>query len=445
MPSASSPASPALPSAHVAVIGAGVVGLAVAWQLRLNGLKVAVVDPSPGGGASRAAAGMLAPAAEFQHRQEALQPLMRASAAEYPGFVAAVEAAGGRRVGYRAGGTLICAADAADRDTLAGLHRNHLASGEVEQLTLRAARRLEPVLSPRLAGALLAPADHQVDPRVLAAGLLAALAAPDAGAWTRAADAGPARLLRHRAAALLQDGAGSVTGVLLEDGSRLPAAATVLATGTGPAPPLLPAAGIPDTDRPQLQLPPVRPVHGDILRLRTPERAPALLTRTVRGLVQGRPVYLVPRADGTVVLGATMREDGMAGVSSGGVFALLRDAQALVPAVADLELLEVMARARPGTPDDLPLLGPLQTRDGAEVPGLVLAGGFFRHGILLAPLAARLAAGLVTAALTGNAGEARVSSSADAAALASMDPRRFTAPATCPVPRADRPAAERTS
>jgi len=142
---------------------------------------------------------------------------------------------------------------------------------------------------------------------------------------------------------------------------------------------------------------PVRPVYGDILRLQVPAHLQPLLTATVRGIVRGVPVYIVPRGDGTVVIGATQREDGLSAtsnaVSAGGVYQLLRDAQVLVPAVAELELLEATARARPGTPDNAPLLGRVGNPAGGpagEVEGLVIATGFFRHGVLLTPVAARI-------------------------------------------------------
>jgi glycine oxidase len=109
--------------------------------------------------------------------------------------------------------------------------------------------------------------------------------------------------------------------------------------------------------------------------------------------VHGVPVYLVPRSNGTVVIGATQREDGSSAVSAGGVCQLLRDAQALVPAVSELELIEVTARARPGTPDNAPLLGRVSQTGGAtrgdDIPGLIIATGFFRHGVLLTPVAAQ--------------------------------------------------------
>jgi glycine oxidase len=105
-------------------------------------------------------------------------------------------------------------------------------------------------------------------------------------------------------------------------------------------------------------------------------------------LVHGVPVYLVPRTDGTLVIGATQREDGSGVVSAGGVYQLLRDAQALVPAVSELELIETTARARPGTPDNAPFLGRVGCSNG-DIAGLIIATGFFRHGVLLTPVAAQ--------------------------------------------------------
>ena len=423
--------------ADVAVVGAGVIGLATAWELRRRGRSVAVVDPEPGSGASRAAAGMLAPVSEVQYRQEPLYPLMTASAAAYPAFVAALERAAEGTVGHRTTETLVCGVDAADRQALADLRALQGRHGmTVEPLTLRAARTLEPALSPRLSAAFRIPDDHQVDPRRLVAGLLAALVAPklpqaaenseppvpaeNSGPPERpeipelsaARDGGPAHLVHDLATGLRRNAEGAVTGVRLAGGGMVSATWTVLAPGAG----LGDLEGLPeDWD------PPLRPVHGDILRARVPAGAPALLERTVRGLVHGVPVYLVPRTDGTVVIGATSREDDLTGASAGGVFRLLRDAQALVPGVADLELVEVLARARPGTPDDIPYLGRVRDPDGSPVPGLVVSTGYFRHGVLLAPLAARLAAQLV-------AGGAGPDPAADAEHLATTDPHRFDRP-----------------
>ncbi|MGX9900343.1 FAD-dependent oxidoreductase [Arthrobacter sp. SA17] len=160
-------------------------------------------------------------------------------------------------------------------------------------------------------------------------------------------------MLLARATGLRSDG-DRITGVVLANGRAIHAVETVLANGLG--------AGKLDGLPPGLDLP-LRPVYGDIIRLRVPAHLQPLLTSTVRGIVHGVPVYIVPRDDGTVVIGATQREAAVeagaaeAAVSAGGIYQLLRDAQVLLPAVAELELLECTARARPGTPDNAPLLG----------------------------------------------------------------------------------------
>ena len=138
---------------------------------------------------------------------------------------------------------------------------------------------------------------------------------------------------------------------------------------------------------------PVRPVKGQILRLLPSERAP-VLTRTVRGVVQGSSVYVVPRENGTVVVGATVEERGYdTTVTAGAVYELLRDARRVVPGITELELVETRAGLRPGSPDNAPIVG--SAADGG-VDGLVVATGHYRQGILLAPVTAAAVAAIVT-------------------------------------------------
>lgn len=381
----------------VIVVGAGVIGLGIAWEAARTGRRVTVVDPAPGSGASYAAAGMLAAVSEYHYQEEDLLGLTLRSAELWPSFAEAA----GPDCGYLGTPTLCLAADAADRTAFADLRAAQEAHGlAVRPLTVRESRADESLLAPGIAGAFRIEADHQVDPRRLIAALLARLVERS----------GEGAVVRARAASLLwegpdgggrvagvavpdgavPDGAGRVAGVVLDDGRELRAGETIVANGLGARE----LGGLP------VALP-LRPVYGDILRLRVPERLRPLVTATVRGLVRGRPVYIVPREDGTVVIGATQREDGSDAVSAGGVYELLRDAQALVPAVAELELYETTARARPGTPDNAPLLGRVRTHDGegpgaaGTVPGLIIATGFFRHGVLLTPVAAEVCAGLL--------------------------------------------------
>ncbi|MBO1266764.1 glycine oxidase ThiO [Arthrobacter cavernae] len=381
--------------ADVAVIGGGIIGLGIALEARKAGRSVVLIDPAPATGATFAAAGMLAPVSELHYQEEDLLELMLESSVLWPEFERTLPAASGSGdaapgTGYRTTATLAVGADAADRRALADLRSVQLAHGlAVEPLALREARSREPLLSPQISCAFDIPADHQVDPRKLARRILAALAShsPEEATWVARAENGFA--LCAQAASLMWED-GRVAGTVLEDGTVVHAAETVVANGLGAAA----LAGLPEG----LALP-LRPVYGDILRLRVPEHLRPLLTSTVRGIVRGVPVYIVPRDDGTVVIGATQREDGLSAssnaVSAGGVYQLLRDAQVMVPAVAELELLEATARARPGTPDNAPLLGRVQGSRG-DTDGLVVATGFFRHGVLLTPVAARIVGQLLS-------------------------------------------------
>lgn len=406
------PAPPCLPSpgtihADVAVVGGGVIGHGIAWEVRRSGRSVVLIDDAPGSGASWAAAGMLAPVSELHYQEEDLLELMLDASARWPEFARDVAAAAGRTAGYLTTPTLAVGADAADRRALMDLRAVQQANGlNVEPLPIREARRREPLLSPAIACALDTPADHQVDPRLLLTCLRRALADHSSGAGqpaTRVAGAEDGFGIVDQAAALVwQDGA--VAGVRLAGGGTVLAGETVVANG-------LHAAGLGGMP-PGLRLP-LRPVHGDILRLAVPRHLQPLVTATVRGMVHGVPVYIVPRQDGTVVIGATQREDNLGGsslrehssaasgaVSAGGVYQLLRDAQVLVPAVAELELLESTARARPATPDNAPLLGRVALpgtpgEEPAHIPGLIIATGFFRHGVLLTPAAAAICRGLL--------------------------------------------------
>lgn len=403
---------------HAVIAGAGLIGLATAFELRRRGVAVSVIDPEPAGGATRAAAGMLAPVAESQYGQERLYPLMGASGAEYPAFVERVSSASGLPTGYRTEETLVVAADTADAQALRDLAGHQSAAGmNVQPLPVRQARRLEPALAPRLAGAVRITSDRQVDPRLLAAALIGALDAPGVATLAGAADPGPARWHTSRVSGLVTGrGQSEVTGARLETGETVRSDLVVLANGLSAGG----TAGLPG----YLDLR-LRPVYGDILRLRVPDTVLApgeehLLTRTVRAQVAGRPVYLVPRSDRTVVLGATSREDGRDTVLAGGVHQLLRDARAVVPAIDECDVLEMLARARPGTPDDLPYLG------GCSVPGLLISTGHFRHGVLLTAVASRLIAELATGLPDPHADRDR-----DAEFLAATDPRRH-----CPQPPA---------
>lgn len=344
------------------IVGAGVIGLAVAWRAAQRGVRVALVDPEPGSGASHAAAGMLAPVTEAHYGEEKLLRLNLASARRYPEFVAELEEVSGTSAGFSAGGTLAVAFDSGDRAVLADLAEFHQRLGLVsERLTGRECRAYEPLLAPDVQSGLLVSGDHQIDNRMLVAALLTAIGRAHV------------QLHRERVAELLVEH-DAVTGVRLADGRVLHADRVVLAAGCR-------STSIPGL--PSGVLPPIRPVKGQILRLSVPSSAAPFLSHAVRGVVRGRQVYLVPREHGELVIGATVEEQGFdTQVTAGGVYELLRAAHGLVPDVGELPLMEVRAGLRPGSPDNAPILG------ATDLPGLIAATGHFRNGVLLAPITA---------------------------------------------------------
>ena len=347
------------------VVGGGAIGLSVAWRAAGRGLRALVLERGrAGGGTSHYAAGMLAPIAEVTPGEEPLLELGLRSARLYPRFVAElIEAAGVGDIGYTPCGTLLVARDADEAEALErelALRRRF--GLQVERLRASEARRREPGLAPSLRLALDVPGDHAVDPRMLLPALSAAVTA--AGGEVR----------EHTAVSGVAVTGGRVEGVILDDGSAVRAEQVVIAAGVW-SPQL---AGLPEADRL-----PVRPIKGQIMRLHDPA-GPGLLQRVIR---MG-PSYITPRGDGRYVLGATSEERGFdTTVTAGAGFELLRDATELVPGISELVIDEFAAGLRPGTPDNLPAIGP------GSVEGLHWATGHRRGGILLAPITAELVAG----------------------------------------------------
>lgn len=333
------------------------MGLAIGWRSAQAGLSVTIVDDAPGKGASRAAAGMLAPVTEVHYGEEALLQLALASSEHYPDFVADLEQDSGRDAGYSRCGTLAVARDTDENAALEELYRfQHRLGLDVERLRSKECRDLEPALAPTIRGGVFVEGDHQIDNRMLL------------DALEEACRRSGVTFLLTRAREIVVRG-DKVVGVRTADDEAISADQVVLAAGCWSGS----IAGVPAE-----ALPPVRPVKGQLIHLRSADKLP-LATRTIRGL----DAYIVNRPDGRAVIGATVEERGFdTTVTAGAVHELLRDAYELLPGIAEMEVTEVTAGLRPGSPDNAPLLGP------STIERLSIATGHYRNGILLAPVTA---------------------------------------------------------
>ncbi|NIP82982.1 MAG: glycine oxidase ThiO [Gemmatimonadetes bacterium] len=368
---------------EVVVVGGGIAGATVALELVDRGAAVNVVDAEGvGGAATGASAGMLAPQYESAGPGPLFEMAVR-SRDRYPTFVDRVEALSGRSLRLRRDGMLVAnLTDAERRRAESDVEWQGSAGQRAEVIDADAARRLEPGLGSSAESYLWLAAEGQVDSQALAVALGEALAATDA------------RVVTGRRVAALVSRGGRVTGVRLEDGRSLAADAVVVAAGAWSGE----LEGLPRTI-------PVRPVRGHMLRYPAGSAALGRLVATHAGR------YLVPRSDGTVLAGSTMDEVGFdRSLSDAGLAAVARSAAELLPALADAEPVERWADLRPLSEDGLPILGP-----DPDLDGLVYATGYGRNGILLGPLAGRIAAGMVL-------GEG------DESEWLAFSPARFTAP-----------------
>lgn len=355
----SMPAAPLGDSDRVLIVGAGIVGLGIGWQLARQGIQVCVVDAHEAGhGASSAAAGMLAATAEVNFEEDALLELNHLSASMYPAFVELLEQESGEHVDFRTFGSLVIGLDRDDTEALQRLlHYQHSKHLPAELLSGEQARELEPALAPGVHSAVWCAHDHQVDPVRLIVALCAALRA--AGGTLR----------EHAPVERLWVEQGRCVGVQLEGGERLEAERVVVAAGAW-------TRGIGGVER--RQLPRIRPVRGQMLALDM-EDAP-LCTRVIRA----PDAYMVPRSNGELIIGATMEERGFDGrQTAGGLFELLRGAWETMPGIYDLPWLRSWTGFRPMSLRNEPVLGV-----SPHIRDLWFATGHGRNGVLLAPVTA---------------------------------------------------------
>jgi glycine oxidase len=357
-------------TADVVIVGGGVIGTAIAWRAASAGLDVILVDPDQGDGASLVAAGMLAPVSESLFGEAELLRLNLLAVRRFGPFAAELEELTGHQVGLRREGTLAVAYDPGDYAALMRLTAFRRSAGlDAQELDSRACRTLEPFLTPDVHGGVLFAGDWSVDNRRYAAALREAMTATKV------------RVVRDRVTgALVRHGRAG--GVRLAGGGTIGSPWAVIAAGCWSGA----VAGLPDPVRTA-----VRPVKGQLLRLRHPERMAPVLSHTIRATVRGTDVYLVPRADGELVVGATQEERGPdQTVTAGAVHDLLHDAMSVLPVTSELILAETCAGLRPGTPDNGPIVG------GSGVDGLLLATGHYRNGVLMSPVTADAAVALLT-------------------------------------------------
>jgi glycine oxidase len=297
------------------VVGAGIIGCAIARELAARGVACTVIDPRPiGGGATQASAGMLAPYVEAHERGPLLALGVR-SLALYDHWIAGLRADSGIDVEYRRIGTL-------------------------ETATNRSIPEHGYVAADQLSTAL-----------------------------ARAAERGGARFVRDRVIRIARDG-----GTLIVTGIEhaFAAAHVVLAAGAW-------ANAIEG-----VRTPPVRPVRGQLLHL-------GWTAAPLPTIVWGPRCYVVPRVDGTVLVGATVEEAGFdERLTAAGVHQLLDAVCELLPDARDATFLGARVGLRPATPDELPVIGP-----DPAVPGLIHAAGHYRNGVLLAPITAKLVADVI--------------------------------------------------
>ena len=362
----------------ILIIGGGVIGLGIGWQLAKSGASVTIYEQAEAGrAASWAAAGMLAPLAEAHTEEPELLKLGCQSLALYPQWVRELEADAEMPIGYRVEGTLILGLEPDDTHQLRHLYASQQDLGlNVEWLTGRAAREIEPALSPRVTAAIHCETDHQVDNRRMVKAL------------QRAYQKYGGALHENNAVESIQIENGIATGIKTQDGEKYNADVIMLSAGCESAQ----IQGLPDAIRP-----PVRPVKGQMLALQMED---GITVKNVIRTVRARypmSVYLVPRTDGRLIVGATSEEMGFdTRLTAGGVFELLRGAWEAVPGIYELPLLETWTGLRPGSRDNAPILGE------TPIENLIYATGHYRNGILLTPITAYEVSKLV---LTGETSE----------------------------------------
>lgn len=348
--------------ADICVVGGGIAGLTCARTLAQGGANVLVLERgTAGAGTAYVAAGMLAPLVEARLAEREVVEFGRDALAFWPAFVHALQAEADMSVDYRTEGTLVVGVE---RDHIAAIRHLYQEQQElglpVERLSGYECRKLEPYLSPTVPEGIFSPHDHQVDNRLLLAALLRACR-----------DTHRVRVLEECGDGVLERKEGK-EWLVRTDSVQVTTPRVVVATGAS----LSILSGV-APELPRL----LRPVKGQIVRL--DQSGMHVLDHVVRT----PEMYMAPKSDGTLVLGASSEDRGFDSTTTlGPLFELFRAAWECLPAVYELPLIETAVGFRPASIDHAPLLG------ATRYDGLYLATGYYRHGILFAPLAAKLLA-----------------------------------------------------
>jgi glycine oxidase len=354
----------------VVIIGGGVIGASIAFEIAGEKLGVVVLDrQQPGQKASWAAAGMLSPAPDSP-QDLPLVPLGRESLKLYPEFVAAIEDTSAESAGYAREGTLEIFSEPsgeAVRDRRVAECRGLGLAAEAVALDI--ARQWEPAIGPAARAAAWLPDEGTVEPRSL---MSAVIAAAKRRGTEFCPDCGVTGLIREH---------DRCTGVIA-GGEEISAGQVVVAAGCF-------SREIARQNEWFARYAPTRPVRGQMMALRPDGSGLQRVLRSEKG-------YLVPRRDGRIVAGSTSEEVGFERrVTPAGMRKIFDAAIELFPGLAEAEVLETWSGLRPGTPDDLPILGP------TDISGLLIATGHYRNGILLAPVTAKLVCEWITGACGG--------------------------------------------
>ena len=347
---------------RVLIIGGGIMGTSSAWSLAREGAQVTVLEKAiPGAEASSAAAGILGPEVECDAPGPMLE-LSRRSRALYPKWVKEIERASGVSTGYAEGGCLDVGFDKAALGREAKKRAFQIDGGHAARVSTNELHELEPGLSSELVGGIFYEGEARITPAAL-------FHATHIAAHRAGVEFVSGVTVRR---VVLHDEKRQVRGVLLDDGTLLEADVVIAAAGSW----------TPQVEGLPLAASDVVPARGQIVELKTP-------LPLIERLVFGAGVYLIPRADGTLLVGSTLEFVGFKkGVTASAVRDLLAGAIRLVPGLADAELTRTWSNFRPYTHDHLPLLG------ATSVEGLVIASGHYRTGILLTPVTAEIVTAL---------------------------------------------------